>query len=190
MIYLYLLQIIGGNWLINTKSNKALIVTDENGSKFVAIPQIIFYGKRTISWDDVEKYLLHYVGEIIQMTETDDIIYIGKDFTDEFTGSKYTKNLKGALAKAKANMVQGIPEMIEIATGKRWSEDFEKKHSKRAEKGWYRYNSRFALPVLDEDGNTMRYNMYQAVLIVRYASNNKLYLYDIQNIKKETSNPS
>ena len=29
----------------------------------------------------------------------------------------------------------------------------------------------------------------QVVLIVRYASDGKLYLYDIQNIKKETSNP-
>ncbi len=137
----------------------------------------------------MEEYLQRYVGEILEITETSDIIYIGKDFTDEFTGSVYTHKLKGGLAKAKANMVQGISEMIEIATDKRWNEDFERRHKKRAEKGWYRYNTRFALPVTTESGEKNNYNIYQAVLIVRYASDNKLYLYDIQNIKKETSNP-
>ena len=86
-------------------------------------------------------------------------------------------------------MAQGIPEMIEIATSKRWSEDFEKKHQKKAQNGWYRYNTRFALPIMDDKGTIISYNIYQAVLIVRFSADNKLYLYDIQNIKKETSNP-
>lgn len=33
------------------------------------------------------------------------------------------------------------------------------------------------------------YFIFKAVLIIRYAADNKLYLYDIQNIKKETSKP-
>ncbi len=44
-----------------------------------------------------------------------EIIYIGNDLPDEYTGSNYTAKLKGALAKAKANAAQGIPEMIEIS---------------------------------------------------------------------------
>ena len=36
---------------------------------------------------------------------------------NEYTGSAYTYTLKGANVKAKANAVQGIPKMIEIATG-------------------------------------------------------------------------
>ncbi|MBR1990074.1 MAG: hypothetical protein IJ987_06315, partial [Firmicutes bacterium] len=117
-------------------------------------------------------------------------VYIGKDFADEFAGSKYTRNLKGILAKTKANMAQGIPEMVEIASQKRWSQDYEQKHGKKATNGWYRYNSRFALPVINEDGEIERYNVYQVVLIVRCASDEKLYLYDVQNIKKEACNPS
>ena len=97
--------------------------------------------------------------------------------------------MRGGLAKAKANLVQGIPELVEIATAKRWNEDYEKKHKKKAEKGWYRYNVRFALPIVNDDGEIDRYNVYCAALIVRYAADEKLYLYDIQNIKKETSNP-
>ena len=80
--------------------------------------------------------------------------------------------------------------MIEIATSKRWKEDFDHKHKKRAGKGWFRYNTRFALPVTTESGEIIEYNTFQAVLIVRYSSDEKLYLYDIQNIKKETRYPS
>lgn len=82
-------------------------------------------------------------------------------------------------------MSQGIPRMIEIATGKRWKEDFDSKHKKRAGKGWFRYNTRFAMPVTNDHGEIIEYNIYQAVLIVRYATDGKLYLYDIQNIKKK-----
>ena len=43
---------------------------------------------------------------------------------------------------------------------------------------------------VNEKGDILDYNVYQAVLIVRYAADKKLYLYDIQNIKKETRYPS
>ena len=80
--------------------------------------------------------------------------------------------------------------MIEIATNKRWKEDFDNKHKKRAKNGWFRYNTRFAMPVMNDDGEIIGYNIYQAVLIVRYAADGRLYLYDVQNIKKETRYPS
>ena len=34
-----------------------------------------------------------------------------------------------------------------------------------------------------------RYNVFHASLIVRHSEDRKLYLYDILDIKKETSNP-
>lgn len=143
-----------------------------------------------ISWKEVEKYLIRYIGKIFEVSETEDLIQIDKMFIDEYIGSDYTQKLVGALPKVKANMSQGIPKMIEIATGKRWKEDFDNKHKNKAGKGWFRYNTRFAMPVTNDDGEIVEYNIYQAVLIVRYASNGKLYLYDIQNIKKETRCPS
>jgi hypothetical protein len=126
----------------------------------------------------------------VKRAETGDVIHIGRDFADEFSNSEYTRKLKGALAKAKANMAQGILELIKIAGDKRWSQDFEQKHKGKAKNGWYRYNTRFALPIVGDGEKVAYYNIYQAVLIVRYAADEKLYLYDIQNIKKETSNPS
>ena len=171
-------------------SNDVLVVIDENGEKIVVIPQVIFKGKRTISWEDVEKYLIRYIGKIFEVSETKDLIVIDRMFVDEYTGSDYTKKLVGALPKVKANMSQGIPQMTEIATKKRWKEDFDNKHKNRAGRGWFRYNTRFAMPVTNNDGEIIEYNIYQAVLIVRYSVNGKLYLYDIQNIKKETRYPS
>lgn len=170
-------------------ANNVLVVMDENGEKIVVIPQIIFKGKRSVSWKDVEKYLIRYIGRIFEISETRDFVLIDKMFVDEYTGSEYTKKLVGALPKVKANMSQGIPQMIEIATKKRWKEDFDKKHKKRAGRGWFRYNTRFALPVTNE-GEIVEYNIFQVVLIVRYSADGKLYLYDVQNIKKETRYPS
>ena len=170
--------------------DNTLVMLDENGDKIVVIPKIIFKGKRSISWKEVEKYLIQYIGKIFQVSETKDLILIDRMFVDEYTGSTYTKKLVGALPKVKANMSQGIPHLIEIATEKRWKEDFDNKHRKRAGKGWFRYNTRFAMPVTNDKGEIVEYNIYQAVLIVRYSADGKLYLYDIQNIKKETRYPS
>ena len=174
----------------NMQSDNVLVAADTDGNKMVIIPQIIFKGKRSISWKEVEKYLLRYIGNIFEISETGDLISIDRIFVDEYTGSDYTNKLVGALPKVKANMSQGIPRLIEIATSKRWKEDFENRHKKMACKGWFRYNTRFAIPVTNNDGNITEYNVYQAVLIVRYSIDGKLYLYDIQNIKKETRYPS
>ena len=38
---------------------------------------------------------------------------------------------------------------------------------------------------MNDDGEIIEYNIYQPVLIVRYSADDKLYLYDIQNIKKK-----
>ena len=112
---------------------KVNVVEDLDGNKIVFIHDIRFKGKRSVEWDDVEAYLRQFVGEMY-----------------------YTKILKGANAKAKANAAQGLPEMIEIAKEKKFKQNFKEKHDKDAK-------------------------------YVRHAFDDKLYLYDIMNIKKETS---
>ena len=165
------------------------IITDNKGKKLVRINDIRFKGKRSVDWDDVKGYLEEYVGQFFQIASSEDIIYIGNKLPDEFTGSKYTRGLKGTAAKAKANAAQGIPELIEIATDKHFKENQGNKHQWNARYGWYRYNSRFALPVSSEDGIVERYNVFHASLLIRHDNNGKMYLYDVIDIKKETSNP-
>lgn len=164
------------------------VVEDSMGNKIVIIRDIFFKGKRSIEWSDVEEYLKQFVGEVYTIDKTSDMVYIGSDFPDEYAHSNYTMILKGANAKAKANAAQGLPEIIEIATQKTHKDNYKEKHNKDAKYGWYKYMSRFALPVFNDTGEIERYNVFQVVMIVRHAEDGKMYLYDIINIKKETSN--
>ena len=165
------------------------IVTDENGHRIVVIPDIIFKSKRNIRWSEVEKYLQKNVGQIITIAETNDIVYIGKNFPDEFKGSNYTRSLKNAIAKVKANAAQGIPEMLAIATEKRFNPNKKDRHSSDAGKGWYYYTTRFALPIYDNEIKTDVYNIYSACLLVNCTAFGKFYLYDLVDIKREASTP-
>ena len=64
------------------------------------------------------------IGDYYEISECADRIYIGRTLSDEFTGSRYTKSLKGGNAKAKANASTAIPELIQIATNPKWEEVF------------------------------------------------------------------
>ena len=165
------------------------VIQDVDGNNIVVINDIRFKGKRSIHWKEVRAYLKEYIGDFYKVASTGDVIYIGSDLPSEYSGSVYTKKLNGAVAKAKANAAQGLPEMIEISTGRFFRENNEAKHNWNAKNGWYRYNSYFALPVYDDNENIERYNVFHASLLIRHASDGKMYLYDIIDIKKETSTP-
>ena len=154
------------------------VIDDFNGRKIVFIHDIIFKKKQYVEWKDVKEYLKKYVGEVYKVLSAEEEIYIGADFPNEYTGSAYTYSLKSANVKAKANAVQGIPEMIEIATGGNYKANEEEKHSRNAKLGWYRYD-----PYFDH------YNVFHASLLIRHSEDGKKYLYDIIDIKKETSYP-
>lgn len=165
------------------------IITDPDGGKIAIINDVRFQSRRNIDWNQVEKYLKEYIGMYYEIAETSEKIYIGSDFPDEFSHSNDTKKLKGANMKAKANITPAIGEMIEIAVGKTEYPDYDGKHGSKAKFGWYRYNTRFGLPVYGEDGNIERYNIFTTRMLVRCDEDGKLYLYDLVRTKKETSKP-
>ena len=78
-----------------------------------------------------------------------------------------------------------IKELIQIASNKLFSENYKDK----AKYGWYRYDTRFAIPKYDNDGELAGYNIFRGRLVIRHAKDGKLYLYDVLRIKKETSEP-
>ena len=174
---------------LENKNGNIEIIKDADGKSLVLVNDIRFKGRQGIDWKEVEKYLREYVGRNYHILETSEKIYIGNDFPDEFCHSKDTRILKGMNAKAKANVAQAIGELIQIASNKRETEDFESKHGKRAKYGWYRYDTRFALPVYDNAGDLLRYNIFSVRLLVRHAKNGKLYLYDVLRTKKEAGKP-
>ena len=163
---------------------KINIIEDQEGSKLVVIHDIRFKGKRKINWEEVETYLKEYVGECYEIVETAEKVYIGSDFPGEFSGSMDTAQLHGTLAKAKANAVQGLPELIQTASNMRYQENKKEKHSMDAKKGWYRYTVNFALPVYDRVGIVQGFNIFRVELLIRHAGDEKKYLYDMVNIKK------
>lgn len=172
------------------KKNKrnVSVIQDVDGNNIVVINDIRFKGKRSVNWKEVREYLKEYVGDFYTIAATGNVIYIGSDLPKEYTGSKYTNSMRGTNAKAKANAAAGIPELIEIAVGKHFRTNKEDKHKRDGRNGWYRYDSRFALPVYGDDGEVERYNVFHASMLIRHSNDEKMYLYDIIDIKKETSN--
>ena len=61
--------------------------------------------------------------------------------------------------------------MIEIATSKVGEENKKSKYSRHAKNGWYRYDTRFALPVYAESGEIERYNktLHYSTSLLDYA---------------------
>ena len=51
------------------------------------------------------------------------------------------------------------------------------------------YVGQFFQIASSEDGIVERYNVFHASLLIRHDNNGKMYLYDVIDIKKETSNP-
>ena len=165
--------------------NKSVsIITDLDGSIIVLINDIRFKSRKRIDWDKIEQYLKEYIGKYFEIAETSEKIYIGSDFPDEFSHSNDTKGLKGANMKAKANVTPAIGELIQIASDKSEYPDYNSKHGVKAKFGWYRYNTRFGIPVYDEEGNLERYNIFGARMLVRCDADGKLYLYDLVRTKK------
>ena len=165
------------------------IISEADGKKVVLINDVRFKSRRTISWTDIEAYLKEYIGKYYEIAESAEKIYIGTDFPDEFVHSNERSSLKGTKEKAKANMVTAVGELIQIATNKMQYPDYEKKHKNKAKYGWYRYDTRFGIPVYDEDDDLMKYNIFSARMLVRCDADGKSYLYDFARIKKETRSP-
>ncbi len=171
-------------------SRNISIIKDSENTQIVIITDTVFHNKQNIAWDDVEKYLEQYVGEIYSIAIDGAEIFIGKDLPQEYAHSKYTRSLKGGLAKTKANITQAIPELIQISINKACADNHDQKHKLDAMYGWYRYDTRFAIAVYNRENEIERYNVYRARMIIRHDRDRKMYLYDIINIKKESEYPA
>ena len=174
---------------IKLPNGNVSIITDADGNKVVVINDLRFKRSKKVDWNIVENYLKEYIGDCAEILDTNEMVYIGSDFPDEYAHSKDTKVLRGLNEYAKANASSAIKELIQIATNKTFSENHKDKHNSKAKYGWYRYDIRFAIPKYDNDGELAGYNIFKGRLVIRHAQDGKLYLYDILRIKKETSEP-
>lgn len=174
---------------IKVPNGNVSIIADVDGNKVVVINDLRFKRSKKVDWNTVENYLKEYIGDCAEILDTNEMVYIGSDFPDEYAHSKDTKVLRGPNEYAKANASSAIKELIQIAFNKAFTENHKDKHNSKAKYGWYRYDTRFAVPKYDNDGELAGYNIFKGRLVIRHAQDGKLYLYDILRIKKETSEP-
>ncbi len=153
------------------------------------INKLIISSKKRINWKVVEEYLKKYDNTVVIIEETTESVNIDKHFIDEYVGSKYTRSLKGTNALVKANIPIILEEIIKNSYNKRHIDDYNFKHKSFAKGGWNRYDSNILMPIRNDNKEIIGYSEYKVTLVVRVIKNNKLYLYDIINIKKETGNP-
>lgn len=55
--------------------------------------------------------------------------------------------------------------------------------------GYPNWNADLPMPVYGSDEEVEKYNVFRVEMLIRHAEDGKMYLYDLVNIKKETSTP-
>lgn len=112
-------------------------------------------------------------------------VYVGKDLPGEYKSSEYTKTMKPALRKIKMQAATNLDEMLLLAENGEWRENVKPKHSKDAQNGWYRYNTQFAVPILNAKKAIDHYTVYGGTLLIRNDADGKSYLYDLLDVEKK-----
>lgn len=142
----------------------------------------------TRSFDAAEKYLKalvnteHPFSTILVDAQP---VYIGKDLPGEYRSSEYTKKMFPNLRTVKMQAATNLDEMLLLAENGEWRENVKDKHKTDAQNGWYRYEARFAVPVLTVEKTVDHYTVYGGTLLIRNDADGKSYLYDLVDIKKE-----
>ena len=57
------------------KTRNVSVIKDADGNSIVMINDIIFKGKRSLNWEDVEQYLKDYVGDFYSIAEDGEIVF-------------------------------------------------------------------------------------------------------------------
>lgn len=68
---------------------------------------------------------------------------------------------------------------------RRWRENVKPKHSKDTQNGWYRYETQFAVPVLNAKKAIDHYTVYGGMLLIRNDADGRSYLYDLLDVRKK-----
>ena len=150
----------------------------------IDIVKLYFTNKNKLNWKDVESKIKGISGSMFKNEKLSKDFNIDNKAIDELTHSRYNMKLKGKLRLIKANLLMYLEDIIKDMDNERWKKDIGDRHKNIAKNGWYRYDIHFKFPVRDEQGNYIDKQDYKATVVVRSAEDNKLYLYDIIDIKK------
>ena len=176
-----------GKEVVNSGEKLFSIKTDSNGEQVAVINTKTFSKNTKDLKASIAQLIKQHIGDYYTIIKNGSKIYIGNDFPGEYTYSKTAQNLRKSNMAIKGNIAHNMEDMIKIATNETWEANKKAKHAVDAKNGWYRYDSKVALPVLDGQKNIVSYQIYDVELLVRHDNNGKKYLYDVMNIKKSTA---
>lgn len=176
-----------GKEAIGNEKNLFSIKTDSNGDEVAVIDTKTFSRNTKDLKASIAQLIKQHIGDYYTIIENGNKIYIGNDLPGEYTYSKTAQNLRKSNMAIKGNIAHNLKEMIEIATNETWEANRKAKHSIDAKHGWYRYDSKAAIPIFDSQKNIVSYQLYDVKLLIRHDNNGKKYLYDIMDIKKSTA---
>ena len=112
-------------------------------------------------------------------------VYVGKDLPGEYRSSEYTKSMLSKLRDVKMQAATNLDEMLLLAENGEWRENVKPKHVKDARNGWYRYDTEFAIPILNAKKAVDHYTVYGGTLLIRNDADGKSYLYDLLDVQKK-----
>lgn len=112
-------------------------------------------------------------------------VYVGKDLPGEYRSSEYSKNLRKSIREVKMQAATNLDEMLLLAENGEWRENVKSKHAEDAKNGWYRYDTQFAVPILNAKKTIDHYTVYGGTLLIRNDADGKSYLYDLIDIEKK-----
>ena len=112
-------------------------------------------------------------------------VYVGKDLPGEYRSSEYTKSMLSKLRDVKMQAATNLDEMLLLAENGEWRKNVKPKHAKDAQNGWYRYDTEFAVPILNAKKAVDHYTVYGGKLLIRNDADGKSYLYDLLDIEKK-----
>ena len=112
-------------------------------------------------------------------------VYLGKDLPGEYKSSEYTKSMRRVLRTVKMQAATNLDEMLLLAENGEWRENVKDKHKVDAQNGWYRYDTEFAVPVLNAKKEIDHYTVYGGTLLIRNDADGKSYLYDLLDLAEK-----
>lgn len=180
---------LGSNQTKNNRSDTAFSLKMVGGKNVVWIEGSGLSNKQLNNHQAVAKYIAQHIGEVYTIIESGQKVYIGEDLPNEYLHSKYTTYLRSVnptAVRGKNRAVDGLGELIETATNRRW-EKTKHTQNKDAKFGIYRYDNSFAFPIKDNQGNISKVRAFDVELLIRNASDGNKYLYDIVEIKENTT---
>ena len=137
------------------------------------------------------KFSKNTILKVIHRFDSKNVVFsIGENcLTDDLLSRNNLKSFSSPWSTGRSNIEYILAfereQFLDLLNPKylKYENDGEK-HKWNARYGWFRYDSRFALPVYREDGEVSRYNVFHASMLIRHDNDGKLYLYDILDIKK------